>query len=250
MYTKRKGIKSKKHRHSVHHPRHRHSIHHRKRSSTKAMYTRRKNKRKTRRTRKHHRHMNMSGGMSSYPNAHIPDANNSFNNGLKSLGDSYNAGVTGQPSGNHYAFNTNVKAAPMPSNPEAIQTGGNKSRCNCKGKCNKRCKCKHKCNHKCKCKCKNKHTRIVQRGGGLSSFMSSIVPEDLLNIGRSVPSAIGHLADKFNGELSHPSSMVYPTQQPHVYDKSNSSAFINPSNISTADIKAIYNDENNRVSGL
>lgn len=43
MYTKRKGIRTKKHRHSAHHPgrkhrssiRHKHSAHHRKRSSTK-----------------------------------------------------------------------------------------------------------------------------------------------------------------------------------------------------------------------
>jgi hypothetical protein len=227
MYTKRKGgIRAKKHPHSAHHRRHPHSAHHRRhphsahhRKTTKKT-NKRKYKRKTRQTRKYRR-MNMRGGMAAYPDAHIPDATTSFTNGLRSLGNSYNAGVAGQPSGNHYAYNTNVKAAPMPSN-NITQTGGRKHKLRARG----------------------------QRGGSISSFMTSILPEELVNVGRSVPSAFGHLADKFNGELSHPSSMVYPTQQPHVDDSSSRGSLINPNTMGMADIRNIYLQENNRVSGL
>lgn len=238
MYTKRKGIKSKKHRHSAHHRRsvrnkhnsfnkHKHSIHHRKRSSTKRKHNKRKTKTKTRRMRR----KRMSGGMADYQNAYIPDATESFNNGLRNLGESYNPAITNTPSGNHYAYNTNVKAAPIPSNHNA-QIGGRKHKCKCRGKC----------------KCKNKHFR--QNGGGISSFMTSILPEELVNVGRSVPSAFGHLADKFNGELSHPSSRVYPTEQPHVDDGSNRGSLINPNTMSMSDIRGIYNEQNNIVSGI
>ena len=238
MYTKRKGIRSKKHRHSAHrhsahrHSAHRHSAHHRK---TSKKPNNRRYKHKTRRTRNHHRHgrMKMSGGMASYVDAYIPSATNSFNNGLRSLGNHYDAGVAGQPSGNHYAYNINVKAAPMPSNHMA-QIGGRKHKCKCKGKC----------------KCKNKHKHFVQRGGGISNFITSILPEELVNVGRSVPASLGHLADKFNGELSHPSSRVYPTEQPHIYDSNDRGALINPNTMSMADIRNIYNEQNNIVSGI
>ena len=227
MYTKRKGIKTKKHKHSVHHRRHSHSSHHHKN-------TKKTNKRKTRQTRKHYKYRRMQmGGMASYEDAYIPDATHSFNNGIQNLGQSYNAANTNMPSGNHYAYNTNVKAAPIPSN-HIAQIGGRKHKCKCKGKC----------------KCKNKNKRFVQRGGGISSFISNILPEELVNIGRSVPAAFGHLADKFNGELSHPSSRVYPTQQPHVDDSSDRGSLINPNTMSMSDIRNIYNEENNRVSGL
>jgi hypothetical protein len=196
-------------------------------------------KRKSRQTRTNtHKRKRMHGGMAVYPETYIPDAMNSFNNGLRSLGNSYNAGDPGVPSGNHYAYNTNVKAAPMPSNPQAqLQLGGGRRKCRCKGKC----KCKNKNRHK------NNHRS--QRGGGISSFISTILPEELVNMGRSVPSALGHLADKFNGDLSHPSSMVYPTQQPHVYDGSDSrGALINPNRMSIADIRDIYARQSDLVS--
>jgi hypothetical protein len=57
-----------------------------------------------------------------------------------------------------------------------------------------------------------------QRGGGLSdsisTFVSNIVPEDLMNVGRYIPSAAGNLMDRFNGLTPSASSHVYPTQQP------------------------------------
>ena len=61
-------------------------------------------------------------------------------------------------------------------------------------------------------------------GGGVSSFVSSILPDEIVNIGRSIPASLGHMVDKFNGTISMPSSLVYPTQQPHVYQGSGSTA--------------------------
>jgi hypothetical protein len=238
MYTKRKGIRTKKHRHSAHHPgrkhrssiRHKHSAHHRKRSSTK--------KKRSRRTRKYRKRM--SGGMASYAEAYIPDAANGFENGLRSLGNSYNAGDAGLPSGNHYAYNSNVKAAPIPSN-HIAQIGGRKHKCKCKGKC------------KCKNKSKGKHMRHYlkkQNGGNVGSFITKLLPEEIVNVGRSVPAAFGHLSDKFNGELSHPSSMVYPTEQPHVYSNDDRGSLIQSNTMSITDIKSAYDVANGEVAGM
>ena len=62
------------------------------------------------------------------------------------------------------------------------------------------------------------------RGGGLSSFVSTILPDEIVNIGRSLPAAVGHMADKFNGVISSGSSQVYPTQQPNIYQPPSSGA--------------------------
>lgn len=60
--------------------------------------------------------------------------------------------------------------------------------------------------------------RHKQRGGGftdsVSSYISSIVPDDIMNAGRYVPSAISGLMDRYNGLIPSASSQVYPTQQP------------------------------------
>ena len=234
MYTKRKGIRTKKHRHSAHHPgrkhrgsiRHKHIAHHRKRSSTK--------KKRSQRTRKYHKRM--SGGMASYAEAYIPDVAHGFENGLRSLGDSYNAGVAGLPSGNHYAYNSNVKAAPIPSN-HIAQIGGRNYKCNCKNKGKNKSKHIH-------------HYLKKQHGGNVGSFISKILPEEIVNVGRSVPAAFGHLADKFNGELSHPSSMVYPTDQPYVYSDGSRGALIQPNGMSMTDIKSAYDAANGEVAGM
>jgi hypothetical protein len=82
------------------------------------------------------------------------------------------------------------------------------------------------------------------RGGGLSAFMSTIFPDDAVNAVRSVPAAFGHLSDKFNGLISSPSSMVYPTQQPFVQQ------IQDPKIITPPDIKAIYNHAASRVQGI
>ena len=78
---------------------------------------------------------------------------------------------------------------------------------------------------------------IKQRGGGI---FSTLVPEDLLNMGRSIPAAAGHFMDKFNGVLSLPSSMVYPTQQTAVQHPSNTST-ISPPNMNIIYKNALAN---------
>jgi hypothetical protein len=83
-----------------------------------------------------------------------------------------------------------------------------------------------------------------QRGGGLSNYFSTILPEDVLNAGRAVPAAFGHLADRFNGLISSPSSMVYPTQQPLVASVQTTNAITPP------DIKAIYTSAANTVNSI
>jgi hypothetical protein len=84
------------------------------------------------------------------------------------------------------------------------------------------------------------------RGGGLSQFMSSIIPEEALNVGRSVPSAIGHAYDKFTGVLSTPSSMVYPTQQPLVYAQDEGISRMPP----PTNIMKLYENVNNTVAAM
>jgi hypothetical protein len=39
------------------------------------------------------------------------------------------------------------------------------------------------------------------------------LPDEIVNIGRSIPAALGRMTDQYNGVLSHPSDYVYPTQQ-------------------------------------
>ena len=82
------------------------------------------------------------------------------------------------------------------------------------------------------------------RGGGLSAFMSTIFPDDAVNAVRSVPAAFGHLSDKFNGLISSPSSLVYPTEQPYARELQDTK-IITPPNI-----RAIYTDAAARVQGM
>jgi len=91
------------------------------------------------------------------------------------------------------------------------------------------------------------HKRRRMHGGGLSSFISSILPDEIVNIGRSVPSSLGHLADKFNGTISSPSSLVYPTQQPHVYQ--GSSGAMAPQ-MAPIDIQSAFNRANMSVGSI
>jgi hypothetical protein len=88
---------------------------------------------------------------------------------------------------------------------------------------------------------KNKHKHSKQSGG---NFFTNIVPEDAVSIFRSVPAAAGHFMDRFNGLISSPSSLVYPTQQPLALKTIN--AGVN-SSIRPADIKQIYGAANNSV---
>ena len=84
------------------------------------------------------------------------------------------------------------------------------------------------------------------RGGGLGTFVAALVPQEALNIGRSVPAAFGHAYDKFSGVLSSPSSLVYPTQQPLAVG-----ADMGPSRMMPPpDIMGMYKNANNTVAAL
>ena len=230
MYTKRKstkckGLKTKKR--SIRH-RHHSRCNHTKRTNKVVKHKAMKHKTRKHHTRKHKRRnlrksKVMRGGMfsdnaGSYPDAYVPDVN-SFDNGLRNLGNPYNATVNGTPSGNHHPYNPYVKDPPIQSN---TQQGGK--------------------NHK-----QQRRKKYKQCGGG---FLTKLMPEELVNVGRSVPAAFGNLADKFKGDIPHPSSKVYPTEQPHVYSSEDRGSLINPDTISIDDIKDIYNNANNEISGI
>ena len=126
----------------------------------------------------------------------------------------------------------NVIDPPVSSN---SQFGGN-------GKGNG--KRKGKSNGKSNSKINGKGIKNKQRGGGVSSFISGILPDEIVNIGRSVPAAFGHMSDKFNGVISLPSSHVYPTQQQHVIELDRNQV------ISPVNIKEIYDAANAEVRGI
>ena len=84
------------------------------------------------------------------------------------------------------------------------------------------------------------------RGGGMfSEFITAIVPEELVNIGRSIPASLGQMSDKFQGVISSPSSQVYPTQQPLVQA-------IKPLStpVTMPDILGSYNSANSAVAPI
>ena len=147
------------------------------------------------------------------------------------VGAPYNAAER-VPDGNYLAYNPKVQAWPEQSNAilqersmmGLVRAGGGKG----------------------------KRGGKKQRGGGLNQFMSAIVPQDILNIGRSLPAAAGHMYDKFNGSLSPASSLVYPTQQPLV-SPSTTSAMLGPPGYYAkpqTDILQMYNNNNNLVSKM
>ena len=139
------------------------------------------------------------------------------------VGAPYNAGSGTQPSGNYYAYNNQVHPWPESSNPsmEGSQQmlGGGKKR-------------------------NRKQKKFTQKGGNIGNFASALIPDDVLNIGRSIPAGIGHMYDKFVGVASTPSSMVYPTEQPLVPDVTVERMMRPP------DIVSMYNANNNAVSQL
>ena len=171
-----------------------------------AKRTKRHTKRHTKRTKKYARRMRGGNGMRPF------------------VGAPYNAGDA-HPQGNYYAYNENVKAAPDQSNAlledrsmmGLVRAGGGRGK-----------------------------RSGSMRGGGLSHFMSSILPEEAINVGRSVPSAIGHAYDKFTGVLSTPSSMVYPTQQPLVGAQDEGISRMPP----PTNIMKLYETANNTVAAM
>lgn len=82
-----------------------------------------------------------------------------------------------------------------------------------------------------------------QNGGGfsdnLSTFVSTVLPEDLLNAGRYIPAAAGHLMDRFNGLIPSASSHVYPTQQPLALQTQQARANVLPVDVNAAYTRAL-----------
>jgi len=176
-------------------------------------------------------------------------------NGMRPfVGAPYNAAAA-YPQGNYYEYNAAVKAAPAQSNAlleEGVMRGmvraGGGKRSGHKRSGHKRSRSKRSRGKRSRGK-RSGHKRSRgrhMRGGGLSQFMSSIIPEEALNVGRSVPSAIGHAYDKFTGVLSTPSSMVYPTQQPLVYAQDEGISRMPP----PTNIMKLYENVNNTVAAM
>jgi hypothetical protein len=150
------------------------------------------------------------------------------------VGAPYNA-ADANPHGNYYAYNERVEAWPVPSNSQfGTQSGGRRRKSKYKQSKYKQSKYKQ-----------SKYKK--QRGGGISEFITTLLPEELVNIGRAVPASVGHMYDRFNGSLSSPSSLVYPTQQPlaHVSTGASTSRMMTP-----PDLVKFYNTNNNNVSRI
>ncbi len=175
--------------------------------------TRRINKRRTR--RRTHRSKKMRGGGC---NAVAPPT----------VGVPYNAGDL-NPKGNMYAYNYNVEQWPDQSNavfngPMFNMNGGRKYSGKRKRSRGKRSRGKK------------------QRGGGFTQFVTALLPQEIVTMGRALPASVGHMYDRFNGATPSASSMVYPTNQPLVPK-------VAIENITPpSDIIKIYNDKNNLVS--
>jgi hypothetical protein len=83
------------------------------------------------------------------------------------------------------------------------------------------------------------------RGGSLSvgAFATSILPDDVVNLGRSIPAGLGNMYNSYTGLSPVPSSFVYPTQQPVIPN-------VSQPTMSPPDIMGIYNTANNQVSKM
>ena len=205
------------------------------------MKSRKISKTRTKHRRSHRKHMR--GG-----NRHSPF-----------VGAPYN-GAAAVPSGNYYAYNTNVKAVPDQSN---TLLGGGKNSISILSQSIRSIKRKRSGGHKRSGHKRSGHKRSGHkrskrsskksssrsrrmRGGGLGTFVAALVPQEALNIGRSVPAAFGHAYDKFTGVLSTPSSLVYPTQQPLAIGADVGQARMMP----PPDIMGMYKNANNTVAAL
>ena len=149
------------------------------------------------------------------------------------VGSPYNAGDL-NPKGNYLPLSNNgvpsgLPNPPMPSNP---QFGGKKGGCMDWFK------------KKSKRKGRKGRKGMRQRGGGLSDFMTAIVPDDLMNIGRSIPAAAGNFMDKFNGLRPLGTSQVYPTQQPLIQQGQQAATTVRPPDITGAYSRAVGSVQN------
>jgi len=176
----------------------------------------RRNKRRTRR-RTHRSKMRGGGGIAaSIPSAFM----------ASTLGAPYNSADM-MPAGNHYAYNPLVQQWPSPSNTGFNMNGGRR----------------RKRTHQQKRRTRYKYKK--QRGGGITEFVTALLPQEIVNIGRSVPASVGHMYDRFNGATPSASSMVYPTNQPLVKN-----IYMTDAGTAPVDLTAIYNSKNNIVSTI
>jgi hypothetical protein len=153
-------------------------------------------------TRRHYK--KMRGGyapfISGAPDNSMPSPYNPFSGGKPydvggSGGTYYSPSAIGVPSGS---------PIPEPSNPQFFSGGGSKGKRSSKSK---RIGSKSK---RIGSKSKRSSSKYKQGGGG---FLSRLLPDEIINIGRSVPAALGRMTDQYKGVLSQPSDFVYPTQQ-------------------------------------
>jgi len=150
------------------------------------------------------------------------------------IGSRYNA-ADAAPNGNYLAYNP--KVVPLPEQSNAILNdrqlmgvvragGGGYKRSGYKRKRSGR---------------KSKK----MRGGSLSlgAFATSILPDDVVNLGRAIPAGLGNMYNNYTGLSPLPSSYVYPTQQPVI-------PTVTQPTMSPPDILGIYNTANNQVSNM
>ena len=196
----------------------------------------RRNKRRSTK-RRAHRTKKMRGGscgMSRQMGMHTIDVLPS------AIGLPYNAADL-VPKGTHYAYNPNVEQWPDQSNALFNMNGGKRTRYR-KGKKTQYYK-------------KGKKTQYGktqygkrQRGGSFSETVSNmftnLLPEEVVNITRSLPAGVSHMYDRYNGAIPSASSMVYPTEQPLV-----KAIYANPGS-APSDISSIYNAKNALVSAI
>jgi hypothetical protein len=147
-------------------------------------------------------------------------------------GQAYNAGHL-KPAGNYLPLSPEgvPSGSPIPqqSNPQFGQGGGRLHSFSMRK--HQHSKHQHSKHGRGKYGRGKRTNKYRQGGGGLSQFMSAIVPEDILNIGRSIPAAANNFMDKFNGLTPEASSQVYPTQQPLVQQTQQANTSITPPNI-------------------
>ena len=214
--------------------------------SRKSKNSRRRSRRASKSRKNARRGMRMRGGsLGSLVPAVVPPQ----------VGSPYNAtSTTNAPTGNFLSLSkvgipSGGMYPPEPSNPQF--SGGRRrrsKRSSSKRSSKKRSSRKSRRGGKKRKGMRSRSSRRKgMRGGGLSMFMSSLLPDDVVNVGRSVPSAFEQLSDKFNGLISPASYQVYPTNQPLAMAASSTHSAVP---IAPTNINAIYNNAAASVNGI
>jgi hypothetical protein len=206
------------------------------------MYTRKLKKRKSSRTKRSHaRRTKRSSRTKRTKRSHARHTKRSSHKQMRGgfavplFGAPYNAASL-NPQGNYYPYNPYVEQWPSQSN--AMLGGGKKRN-------GMRMRSGQKGMRSGQKGMRSGQKGMRMKGGGITEFVTSLFPQEILNISRSVPAGLGHMYDKFNGTASSASSMVYPTQQPNVISNAMRSDMIKPSNINK-----FYENSNNLVSKI